>query len=282
MAEVLPLRADAFPEVHRTLLTRLNPGIPPEIWRRLFHPPWRAPDPTVGYGLYDEGRGFVGFLGTLRVELPRDGRTMSLCNLTSWIVLPEFRRQSLALVAPELARRGVTLTNLTAVPQVHEVMLRLGFRVLDAHRTVFTAPVRSGERVELVWDVDALPAILPASDLRVMEDHLPAGRHLAAVHPTMGVCYLLYDVVRHLHLPCARLYHIGDAAIFRRVRPAVHHHLLRRHGAVFLDFDSRLGGPEPFPGGRRVPMPVPRLYRSADLAPAEVPCTHSELPLLRL
>jgi hypothetical protein len=280
VAEVLPLRADAFAEVHATLLTRLNPAIPPEVWRRLFAPPWQPPDPTVGYGLYDEKSGFVGFLGTLRAEVRRRDRAASLCNLTSWIVLPEFRNQSLGLLAPELGRKDVTLTNLTAIPQVHDMMKRLGFRGLDTHHTVLTPSARSGPRAEVVRGTRALGSILPARDLRVMEDHLPAGRHLAVVHPTMGPCYLMYSMVRRMRLPCARLYHIGDVAIFRRVLGAVHRHLLRRHGAVFIDFDSRLGGTEPFPGERRVPMKVPRLYRSSDLAPAEIPCTYSELPLL--
>jgi hypothetical protein len=282
MAEVRALEADAFDEVHRALLTRLNPSIPREVWHRLFVPPWSARDPTVGYGLVDGARGFVGFVGTLRAEVRRGDRTVALCNLTSWIVLPEFRNQALALIAPELRRPGVTLTNLTAIPQVHEVMTRLGFQVLETHRTVFTAPALRRGNVEVVTDIGALRSLLQSADLRVMEDHLPTGRHLAVVDPDAGPCYLLYDMVRHMHLPCARIYHIGDVEIFRRVLRAAHHYLLRRHGAVFLDFDSRLGGDEPFERGRRVRMPVPRLYRSADLSPSQVPCTYSELPLLRI
>jgi hypothetical protein len=282
MAEVRTLRASDFEEVRSTLLDRLNPAIPVEAWRRLFVPPWPVPEPTVGYGLIDSARGVVGFLGTLRAQVKCGDRNLSLCNLTSWIVLPEFRSQSLALLAPELRRTDVTLTNMTPTAQVRDVMKQLGFQVLETHRTVLTPPMRRGAKADVITDLEAMRSTLPPHDLQVLKDHLPAGSHLAVIDPDLGPCYLLYGMVRRMRLPCARLYHIGDADIFRRVAGTVHRHLLRRHGAVFLDFDSRLIGDEPFHGGRQHRMPVPRMFRSSDVSAAQVPCTYSELALLRI
>jgi hypothetical protein len=280
MAEVRPLQADAFEEVHRTLLNRLNPSIPRESWRRLFAPPWPAPEPTVGYGLYDAREGLVGFLGTLRSSLPVGGRVIPVCNLTSWTVLPRFRELSLTLLAPELRRADVTLTNMTPLAQVHQVVSKLGFRVLEAQQTVVRVGLDGGERSELVTDESDIQSVLPPHDLQVMRDHRPAGRHLVMMDLELGPCYVLYQVVRRMRLPCARLYHIGNPDAFRRGVRALHRHLFRRHGAVLLDFDSRLAGDGPVPGGRRVDMKVPRMYRSPDLPPDLIPSAYSELLLL--
>jgi hypothetical protein len=280
MAELRPLQADAFEEVHRTLLNKLNPSIARASWHRLFVPPWPPPEPTVGYGLYDARQGLVGFLGTLRSNLPVGDRLATVCNLTSWTVLPGFRELSLTLLAPELRRRDVTLTNMTPLAQVHQVVSKLGFRVLESQQTVLRVGAGRGGGREVVTDEAGIQSILPPADLQVMRDHLPAGRHLAVVDPELGPCYILYQVVRRLRMPCARLYHIGNPAAFRRVVDAMHRHLFLRHGAVFLDFDSRLAGDGPVPGGRRVDMKVPRMYRSADLPPDAIPSAYSELLLL--
>jgi hypothetical protein len=50
---------------------------------------------------------------------------------------------------------------------------------------------------------------------------------------------------------------------------------------VLIEIDSRLA-PADLPGQAQVPLPVPRLFRSPRLEPAEVPNAFSELVLLEL
>jgi hypothetical protein len=285
MVDVEPVGAGAFEEVHRNLLVRLNPSVPPERWRRLFAPPWGEADAVVGYGLRArEGGQLVGYLGALDAEVYANGRLHKLCNLTSWIVLPGYRSQSLALLGPVLRRRDVTVTNMTPTPQVYEFMLRMGFMVLEAYHQVLTVGVSRSVRAQVVTDHATMKKVLPEADRKVMEDHRPAGNHLAIVDPDHGVCYLMYDVVRRMRMRCARIYHIGDPDLFRRTSAAAHRFLFRRHGTVFMDFDARLACGEAAAGARRVAMRTPRLYRPAhpDTSVEQVPCTYSELALLGL
>jgi len=282
MAEIRRLEADAFQELYPALLHPMNPRISREVWRRIFTPPWTPPEPTVGYGLWDPGRGWVGFVGTLRAEVEVAGISAHLCNFTTWTVEPEFRGQSMALVMPDLRRRELTLTNLTPIPEVREIFSRLGFRELEPTRTVLRAPLARGGPERVVSDRRELLQLLDAADRRVMEDHGESAEHLALVDSQGGVCYLMWTAVRRKRLPAARVHHVGNPGVLARGIRALQRHLLTRHGAVFLDMDSRFLGGEEIPGARTVPMAVPRMYRSPTLEPHQVSSAYSELALLNI
>ena len=281
MAEVRPLDASAFDDVYEELLHDLNPRLARAAWHRLFDPPWSVPDPTVGYGLYDPRQGLVGFLGTVRSELRHQGRTSELCNLTSWTVKPAFRSESLALLAPVLARQEATLTNLTPIREVHQVVSKLGFRTLETHRTTIWLGLRGVGRGEVVTDEERMPSLLPVEDRRILEDHGDAARHLVVVDPDLGPVYLLYRLVRRMHIAGARLYHIGNRGAFPGVVHTALRHLFLRHGAVRMDYDARLTS-EAVPGARTRALEVPRMYRSREVGPSALSNAYSELVLLGL
>jgi hypothetical protein len=284
MAEVRRLEADAFEEVHGALLQPHDPSISRSTWRLLFNPPWHTPEPTIGYGLVDRTQGLVGFIGTLRSDVEARGRMFQVCNLTSWVVRPEFRTHSMALVLPELRREDVTFTNLTPIPAVHTVFSRLGFSVLESSRTVCRVQPALGRwrTREVVTDPERIRPLLDPGDRRVLDDHRGVARHLYVADPDLGTCYVLYAMVRRRRFPCARVYHVGNVPAFRRLSRILHRQLFRLHGAVYMDFDSRLVRGESIARSRKTTLGIPRMYRSRDLEPDEIPCTYSELVLLNI
>lgn len=282
MAEVRRLEADAFDEICPVLLQPMNPRIPREVWERTFRPPWPAPEPTVGYGLYQPGSGWVGFVGTVRATVVVGGKTAQLCNLTSWTVRPEFRSQAMALVMPELRRSDLTITNLTPIPEVQAIFQRLGFRELESSRTSLTANPLARGPGRVVEDPDEVASLLSEDERRIMEDHRGVANHLAVEDPEGGVCHLMWTPVHRHRLPAARIHHLGDPGVFARCVRAVQRHLLLRHGRAFVDLDTRLAGGRSLPGAGRHPLQVPRMFRSPDLEPAEVSGAYSELVLLNV
>jgi hypothetical protein len=128
----------------------------------------------------------------------------------------------------------------------------------------------------------ALLPELPAQERRLLEDHrgLPIHPHL--LRTADGDCLVVLSLKRK-----------GEDVLWHEVlhlgRPA----LLARHAQAFADavlapgesvlsVDSRLLDGCAVTAAERLPIPVPRYFRSPDLAPREVDFLYSEIPLLDL
>ncbi len=133
--------------------------VDPHDWEKIFHPIWSNQREEFGYVLQDGGEA-VGFLGTLFSNRLVSGKQQEFCNLTSWIVKPEYRGESLSLLFPLIARRDLTLTNFTASNRVIEVLLKLGFQSLEEHyRMVLPIPFPS-RRIQIISDPGMIKGVL--------------------------------------------------------------------------------------------------------------------------
>ena len=81
-------------------------------WRRLFQLHWNDKQGYFGYVMYD-GDQAVGFLGLLFSQRVIRGKETTFCNINSWLVKKEYRRQSLRLLFPVLELHDHTITALT-------------------------------------------------------------------------------------------------------------------------------------------------------------------------
>lgn len=275
---------DAFDEIYPPLLRVLDPHRPREEWRRIFSYAWRPAADPVGWVLRDGGRP-VGFLGAIFSERPVAGVPRRFCNISSWIALESHRAEASLLVMPLRRLRGCTVTNLTPTPAVHRTFTALGFSVLDAEWTVLRPAghfLRPSGGCEVLTDPEAIAPRLDDADRRILADHRPF-THALLAEDARGRCLVLYTLGRRRRLRSARMHYLGDAAVFRRCWPAIHRRLLGRHGAALAECDSRLLPGPPMAGSYRTPIvPAPRMYRSAELQPAEIPNIYSELVLLNL
>ena len=269
-----------FDAIHDALLRDLNPRISRDQWRRIFDYGWDRCQDYVGHALVDGGVP-VGFVGLIFANVPIAGRLERFCNVTSWTVRESHRARALSLVMPLLKLRDHTITNLTAIPQVHTIFAQLGFGDLETHTTVLSAmpPLTSSCRgVTIITDPNEIAPHLGADERHILEAHRGYTKHLL-IRARDRNCYVVYTRGRRRKLPSAKVHYLGDEAVFAENVRTLQMHLLLRQGLYLIEFDSRLLT-RPIPFSRAIPLPVPRQYRSATLKPREVTNLFSEVVLL--
>jgi len=216
-------RGDDFKRVYPLLLGFKNPHLKEEHWRHLFVDHSGLQNDHFGWVLVD-GDEVVGFISTIFSERTIRSETVRLCNLSNWIVKPEYRTHSLALHGRVIADKSVTVTNLSPTPQVLKLIEKLGFTAIDKSERIILPVVTARsfmDRCEILTEPGAVEGALKGERLRFFRDHqLPYNHHIL-LRTQAGDCYLMmnrsFKAIRgNLRLPFARVHHIGAQDIFVR------------------------------------------------------------------
>ncbi|MBV9559058.1 MAG: GNAT family N-acetyltransferase [Bradyrhizobium sp.] len=281
-------RSDDFERVYPLLLEFENPNLTAEHWRQLFIDHFGQQNGRFGWVLLD-GDEVVGFVSTIMSERTIRGETTQLCNTSSWIVRPEYRKHSLALHAKIVADKNVTVTNLSPTAQVLALLDKLGYTLMDKTERIIL-PVLTArtffDRSEILTSAASLEAALEGENLRFFHDHqLPFNRH-ALLRTPDGDCYIMMNrnlkaVRGNLRIPFARVHHIGAPDIFAKhlEKLAVRVATSLKVAALIVD-DRMLQGVAPWhsfmrPGGRRSAA-----FRSKTLAANDIDGLYTEAVLL--
>ena len=236
-----------------------------------------------------DGDDVVGFVSTISSERTIRDETVRLCNTSSWIVKHEYRAHSLALHAKVVADKSVTVTNLSATPQVLKLLEKLGFTLMDKSQRIILPVVTTQiftDRCEILTKPGAIEGALEGERLRFFRDHqLPYNHHMLLRTP-VGDCYVMMNrtlktICGNLRLPFARVHHISAPDIFVRhleklgVRAAAS----LKTVAMIVD-DRMLHGAVPWhsfmrPGGERKAA-----FRSERLAAKDIDGLYTEAVLL--
>ena len=272
--KIRPATAADFEAVYPLLRQLNDTRISRDIWRRLFEPLWRPQPFCPGYLIDDEGH-IGGFIGALYVEREVAGESRVFCNLTSWIVEPAYRAQSVMLLLPLLRDKRFIITSFTSNDESYQVYNKLKFKDLEVEaRVIYRFPHWRSGAYRLHWD-DALEALLDARELGHFRHHQFAGlRHCLIQHESHS-CYLVIELKRgrgHIHYASAPGWLAEHLAACRWP-------LMGVLGVRTLQLDERfLGGVGLWPS-RRKTLSHPRQYRGA-LAPGDIDALYSELLVL--
>jgi hypothetical protein len=246
-----------------------------EVWQRLFLPLWREPEFCPGY-VVEDGDSIVGFIGTLYSVRQVGGVEHRVCNLTSWIVLPEYRHQSVMLLLPILRDKSVTLTSLTSSPEAYAVYKKLGFKDLDSSaRVIYRFPPLLPGRCRLYRGSEAAARLDPSLQ-QIYRDHANLDLEHCVVEGHGGSCYLVAELKRgraHLHF-------VSEPRWFRDHVSAFRYQLLSALGVKTLQLDERfLQQKMIFPSRRKV-FDQPKQLRSTALVAGDIDALYSELVVL--
>ena len=111
MSRIVPIDATMLGDASAFLAGQFrNPPIPPRKWELLLNPPWGTDAADHGLALVD-GQSVVGLLGMVSKLRRIAGTDVLFRNLTSFALLPEYRRESVSLLRPLLGMRDCVLTN---------------------------------------------------------------------------------------------------------------------------------------------------------------------------
>jgi hypothetical protein len=287
--DVRPARHEDFEAVHPLLAAFENSRMTRDDWRRmLFDLPWKSGEETRGWVLWDGPRA-VGFLGAIPSRRNLAGAERRFVNLSSWIVEPSYRAESMKLVLPALADRARTIVNLSPSPAASEIFQGLGFRPLETEQVL--VPLVSGMAdlvprvgVKLTTAVDSIRPRLDERGQRIFDD----------LKGTQAVQILLTAGTRMCHVVATRspwkarwrLAHVqyaSDWDLFWEHPARVARAFLRVLGTMGLRVDGRhVRGPLPAFTVRRA-LALPHLYRPEDasITPGMVDGLYTEAVGLR-
>jgi len=130
--EPLIIQQNTLNEVKHLFTLFKNNTIQPHQWKTLFSPPWLKQNPHRGYVLKDKKR-VVGMLITINSKRNINNTSVSFCNLSSWVVLPEYRKQGLSLILDTLNKPNNVVTNFSPSPDVYFILKKFGFKDLETH-----------------------------------------------------------------------------------------------------------------------------------------------------
>jgi hypothetical protein len=282
MPELKRVDASCFEDVHALLLRFRNPRVTVEQWRSLLAPRWNADEGYAGYALTDGGR-VVGFLGYVFSSREIAGRAQRFCNLSSWIVEPEHRADSLKLLLPALKLREHTVTNLTPRPTVAVILEKLGFQKLETGvRVVPPVPFGGGGDCEVTTDRQEIAKWLTGREAVLFRDHaeLPCGHVL--LREASASCYLVHTKRQYRGIGFTHVHHVSDAEVLARNIGRVRGLLARLNGTPVTMIDRRFLGATRVPWSFSKDYPAPLLYRSESVPAEAIDNLYSELVLLRV
>lgn len=266
------------------LLRSHDPDLSPATWQSLFNYPWQRSSSYCGYGLFD-GETAVGFLGMIFSQRRISNQTHNVCNLTTWVVRPDYRSHSFSLMMPIMRLKDHTITDLSATNDVARISERLGFKPLETSVSILLPYSKPDAELEgRLYSNDEIASLsLSATTRHVFADHRSYDScHQLLLRTQRGDCHVLYTVNIDPRLSCCHIQSISNLDLFERHQAKIRQRIVQDTGIPLIAVDSRLVDSVDVPSSFRLPLGVPRLYLSQQLQPEQIDNAYSELILLDL
>jgi hypothetical protein len=270
-----PVSAETLGEFAAFLHEHLNPDRSIEDWVKALSHHWgEQPRPNHGFVLRDDGR-IVGGIGALYASRSIQGRLHKTCNITSWCVLDDYRKQSMRLAMALTDQPGWDYTDFSPTEVVGGVLRFLKFTPLDERQTVLLplpwllAEGQSHSRPQ------AIESRLAGEALQHYRDHkdFPWLRHLV-VGSGPDWCHVIYKRVDFKGLPAACIWHASRPELLERYWRRLANALLWR-GFASIHIETRRAPAGLWPTRVRSGFNA-KVYRSSTLLPGEIDYLYSE------
>ena len=271
-----------FQSVYPLLQSFNNRVLTKDDWRNLFVDHWRANRGYCGYILMDEQK-TVGYIGALFSIRNIEGKQRQFCNISSWVVEPQYRSSSISLIVPFISLKETTLTTIAPTKQVLPIWTKLGFKPMDTHVTIITP----------IPDILALfKGIRLESDLHVMEQQLDEhSRFTLQTHRNLNVrhflinspagnCYIMAARSIRTGIPLAHILHLSDPGIFSMSIGAVKMRLMRSMKVMGLFVDNRHLAGHKVRLSINYLLPTPRLCYNAEVEAKDISNAFTDLTIL--
>lgn len=284
MAELIKVDAGQLPRVLPLLRLFPDGARVAAQWERFSIHHWPFDEGCFGYALEERGE-LVGFLGLIFSAREVEGSRVRICNPSCWIVKPEFRSESLALLSPLAGLRDYTIVNLTPSAEVLPIFRLMKFRDLEGSLRIFLPRPELAflsARRRVVFDPDRIGSLVGPEDRRILEDHRNLGCHHLALTGPDGYCYLVVTRRKKRRFTVAHIHYLSNLELFLPHISGAVPGICARLRVAGVQVDERLlRGREPA-WSVRGRLPQPRVYRSKDLSPEQIDGLYTEMVFLNL
>jgi hypothetical protein len=275
--------AQDFDKVYTSLLAAHDPRINQEDWRQLFIKHWDIPEDYHGYMLIDNEE-VVGFLGTIFSTRKIHDQEYRFCNLTSWIVKPEFRNKSLFLLFPLLKLADYNFTNLSAQEHVAAIHRQLGFTEIGS-RAQILLPLsglfsQGNIKYQIIFDHNKIHDCLQGEELNIFRDHLRFKCSHILLESANDYCYLVASKLIKKMVPILYIHYIGNLHLFLKLIHKVALKLLCHFQSLGLLLEDRFVAGVNLPGAIKYNLPQYKLFKSPSLQARDIDNLYSERILL--
>jgi len=270
-----PVSAETLGEFAAFLHEHLNPDLSVQGWVKALSHHWGGePRPNHGFVLRDEGR-IVGGIGALYASRSIQGRQHKTCNITSWCVLDDYRKQSMRLAMALTDQPGWDYTDFSPTEVVGGVLRFLKFTPLDERQTVLLPlpwVLAEGQSFSRPQDIESR---LTGEALQQYRDHqdFPWLSHLIVGSGT-DWCHVIYKRMEFKGLPAARVWHVSRPELLEQHWRRLANALLWR-GFASIHLETRRAPAGMWPVRVRSGFNA-KVYRSSTLLPGEIDYLYSE------
>jgi hypothetical protein len=301
----------AYPEDFERVFPLLekfeNPDFSKDRWKKLFCKYWESGEDNIGYVMSDVDI-VVGFIGTIFSARIINGKHEKICNLSSWIVLPEYRSQSLLLFNDILKNKEISVTSFTSIPAAIKILSRLGFKTLDTcYYWYWNNKLVGKNKIQYTSDPLEFEKLLSVEQLKIYHNHLPFNASHFVFTDSKDSCYTIFRVknttlrtllsnrfVNYMNFVLrktlgvnflgrntrvARAMYISNTAFFNKFIYRINNVVAKELNVSGVTMDARFcsGSKKLF---RYKSCPYISLFHSLRLSPAELDGLYSELFIL--
>lgn len=283
MSEIRKARYEDFERVY-PLLTQLRvPGIEKEDWRQLFVNHWRCPEDFCGYLLIDRDE-VVGFLGTIFSRQTIGDKPYKFCNLSSWVVRPGYRAESLLLLLEVLKLKDYTLTDFTATKDAYVILKKMGFEDGESHLICvpfFRSSLRPlAVRFLLEDNKDEIGRHLSGKDAGIFHDHADFKCHHVLLRIGGQQSYLILTRIVKKGIPFAMVHYVNNVSVFMDgLEQILARVCWKLKAAGLLIHEGSLQGRK-MKYSIRIRLKQPRLFKSESLKREDFNALYSECIIL--
>jgi hypothetical protein len=262
-----------------------NKELSKEDWKTLFTHNWGGANDASGYVLVNR-ENIVGYFGTIFKLREFHGVKRKMCNLTSWIVDPQFRGQSLELLYRILEHSDVTITCLTASEIAGKIYKAKGFKILDSGTAII--PVMPGwlnkqkggvshKGLEVL--TDGIDVFLSDDEKKLHEDHKPYRCNHFVIRRGLDNCYLIATPIKLQWLKLGYVHYIGNYGLLHDTFTQAARLVADRLKVNALMIDLRML--RDLPVKMRFNYPREKYFRPVEIESWDVDNLYSEMILLR-
>lgn len=291
---LVPAKAHDF-EIAYPLLSRFNnPHIHKKEWKNLFETPFPNENENVGYFLVD-GSSIVGFMGCIYSNRIIRNQQIKFCNLSSWIVLPEYRSHSMLFIKKLFDLDDYVLTTFSPNQNVIKFYKRLGF--LDFETSSFyilPKPFMFKPKALLYSDPDEFVGELPSNLKSAYSHHSKTDDcYHYLIKSKSESCYIACNRRPHyfnhfrirVEVPVSVILHVSNPDLFSSEINSISWKLTKSMRTRLINVDSRFITKDDL--GFALKRPLTRMYRPAknqnlELKPFEIDALYSEFVCLNL
>lgn len=275
-----PVSTETLPEFAAFLHEHLSSQRSAETWYENLRTHWSARRPNHGFVVRDDGK-IVGGIGAYYADRNIGGKSVTLCNITSWCVLDKYRQQSMRLAMAVIGQPGYHFTDFSPTKVVAGALKFLKFRPLDERQAVILNLPWLNPACRLLTDPADIESALAGDARRTYLDHVkfPWLKHVLIGTPGAW-CHVIYKRGRFKGFPAARVLYLSDTKVFARGFRRLSAHLLVR-GMLSTHVECRFLARQFWPSAIRSGF-NPKLYFSPTLTDADIDYLYSETMALDL